>query len=183
MNKSKIIVIEGTDGSGKATQTKLLMEHLEKEGFKVFTTSFPKYESDSSALVKMYLNGEIAENANGVNAKAASMFYAADRYATLSYSTPSLPTAFPFAAILNSSYSSAKEYVSSAYTMSVSSLCNSLFTVSISATSATSTDSTATSVALTFVAGTEEITNATESIIEIIFFFCKHNVFLHKVYS
>lgn len=82
MKKSKIIVIEGTDGSGKATQTKLLMERLEKEGLKVFTTSFPKYESDSSALVKMYLNGQITENANGVSAKAASVFYAADRYIT-----------------------------------------------------------------------------------------------------
>lgn len=82
MSKSKIIVIEGTDGSGKATQTKLLKERLEKEGCKVFTTSFPKYESDSSALVKMYLNGQITENANGVSAKAASVFYAADRYIT-----------------------------------------------------------------------------------------------------
>jgi len=82
MNKSKIIVIEGTDGSGKATQTKLLMDLLEKEGCKVFTTSFPNYDSDSSALVKMYLNGQISENANGVSAKAASVFYAADRYIT-----------------------------------------------------------------------------------------------------
>ena len=82
MEKSKIIVIEGTDGSGKATQTKILMERLEKEGCKVFTTSFPKYESDSSALVKMYLNGEITEKANGVSPKAASVFYAADRYIT-----------------------------------------------------------------------------------------------------
>lgn len=82
MNKSKIIVIEGTDGSGKATQTKLLMERLEKEKCKVFTTSFPNYESNSSALVKMYLNGEITETANGVSAKAASVLYAADRYIT-----------------------------------------------------------------------------------------------------
>lgn len=82
MDKSKIIVIEGTDGSGKATQTKLLMERLQKEGYKVFTTSFPKYDSDSSALVKMYLNGRITEKATGVSAKAASVFYAADRYIT-----------------------------------------------------------------------------------------------------
>lgn len=82
MEKSKIIVIEGTDGSGKATQTKLLMQRLEKEGCRVFTTSFPKYDSSSSALVKMYLDGQITENANGVSAKAASVFYAADRYIT-----------------------------------------------------------------------------------------------------
>lgn len=82
MDKSKIIVIEGTDGSGKATQTKLLMERLKEEGYNIFTTSFPKYDSDSSALVKMYLNGKITENANGVSPKAASVFYAADRYIT-----------------------------------------------------------------------------------------------------
>ncbi len=82
MSKSKIIVIEGTDGSGKATQTELLAEHLKQDGHKVFTTSFPKYDSDSSALVKMYLNGQITENANDVSAKAASVFYAADRYIT-----------------------------------------------------------------------------------------------------
>lgn len=82
MNRSKIVVIEGTDGSGKATQTKLLMERLKAEGYKVYTTSFPNYESQSSALVKMYLGGEISPDASGVDAKAASIFYAADRYIT-----------------------------------------------------------------------------------------------------
>ena len=82
MKDSKIIVIEGTDGSGKQTQTKLLMERLKKEGYKVYTTSFPNYDSQSSALVKMYLGGNITSDANGVSAKAASIFYAADRYIT-----------------------------------------------------------------------------------------------------
>lgn len=82
MKDSKIIVIEGTDGSGKQTQTRLLMERLEKEGYNMYTTSFPNYDSDSSALVKMYLGGYITPNANGVSAKAASVFYAADRYIT-----------------------------------------------------------------------------------------------------
>lgn len=82
MKDSKIIVIEGTDGSGKQTQTKLLMERLKKEGYEVYTTSFPNYDSDSSALVKMYLGGYITPDANGVSAKAASIFYAADRYIT-----------------------------------------------------------------------------------------------------
>lgn len=82
MKDSKIIVIEGTDGSGKQTQTKLLMERLKKEGYEVYTTSFPNYDSDSSALVKMYLAGDITHDANGVSAKAASIFYAADRYIT-----------------------------------------------------------------------------------------------------
>ena len=82
MSNSKIIVIEGTDGSGKATQTKMLMDKLKEQGMRVYTTSFPNYESRSSELVKMYLAGEIAENANDVSAKAASIFYAADRYIT-----------------------------------------------------------------------------------------------------
>ena len=82
MEKSKIIVIEGTDGSGKATQTKILIEKLKALGKKVYNISFPKYESTSSSLVKMYLAGEIAENANDISAKAASIFYAADRYIT-----------------------------------------------------------------------------------------------------
>ena len=78
----KLIVIEGLDGSGKATQTKLLYESLLAEGKRVRRISFPDYESDSSALVKMYLNGEFGKNPNDVNAYAASAFYAVDRYAS-----------------------------------------------------------------------------------------------------
>lgn len=80
--KGKIIVIEGTDGSGKQTQAKLLKERLEKEGYVVYSTSFPNYPSDSSAAVRMYLNGEIKKEAKDVSAKAASAFYAVDRYIT-----------------------------------------------------------------------------------------------------
>lgn len=78
----KIIVIEGTDGSGKQTQTRLLKERLEKEGYEVYTTSFPNYESNSSAAVKMYLGGEISGHANEVSPKAAATFYGIDRYIT-----------------------------------------------------------------------------------------------------
>lgn len=78
----KIIVIEGTDGSGKQTQAKLLKERLEQEGYTVYSTSFPNYPSDSSAAVRMYLNGQIKEKAEQVSAKAASVFYAVDRYIT-----------------------------------------------------------------------------------------------------
>lgn len=78
----KIIVIEGTDGSGKQTQTALLKQSLENMGYDVYTISFPNYESPSSALVKMYLNGDISNTANEVSAEAASIFYAADRYIT-----------------------------------------------------------------------------------------------------
>jgi len=80
--KGKIIVIEGTDGSGKQTQAARLKQRLEQEGYCVYTNSFPNYSSDSSAAVKMYLNGQIRSNANDISAKAASIFYATDRYIT-----------------------------------------------------------------------------------------------------
>lgn len=80
--RGKLIVIEGLDGSGKATQAKLLCESLEKQGLNVRKVSFPDYDSESSALVKMYLNGEFGNDPNDVNAYAASAFYAVDRYAS-----------------------------------------------------------------------------------------------------
>lgn len=80
--KGKIIVIEGTDGSGKQTQAKRLREKLTEAGYTVYASSFPNYESDSSAAVRMYLKGEIKEKAEDVSAKAASIFYAVDRYIT-----------------------------------------------------------------------------------------------------
>lgn len=78
----KLIVIEGLDGSGKATQARLLFEELLKVGKAVRKVSFPDYASDSSALVKMYLNGEFGTDPSDVNAYAASTFYAADRFAS-----------------------------------------------------------------------------------------------------
>lgn len=78
----KIIVVEGTDGSGKQTQTALLKEKILKKGYEIYSTSFPNYDSNSSALVKMYLNGEITDKAEDVSAEAASTFYAMDRYVT-----------------------------------------------------------------------------------------------------
>lgn len=78
----KLLVIEGVDGSGKATQTALLHQALTQLGYTVQRTSFPNYDSPSSSLIKMYLNGEFGENANSVNAFAASAFYAVDRFAT-----------------------------------------------------------------------------------------------------
>lgn len=77
----KIIVIEGLDGSGKATQTKLLFEKLQKKGKPVKRLEFPNYDSPSSALVKMYLGGEFGDKPSDVNAYAASAFYAVDRAA------------------------------------------------------------------------------------------------------
>ena len=77
--KSKIIVIEGLDGSGKATQTKLLAERLASQGLKVRRLEFPNYDSPGSAPVRMYLNGEFGDSPDAVNAYAASAFYAVDR--------------------------------------------------------------------------------------------------------
>ena len=81
VTRSKLIVIEGLDGSGKATQTKLLAEKLSARGFKVRRLEFPDYGSPSSAPVKMYLNGEFGSKPEDVNAYAASAFYAVDRVA------------------------------------------------------------------------------------------------------
>lgn len=78
----KLIVIEGADGSGKATQTTRLFERLRNLRVNVLRVSFPNYESESSALIKMYLRGDFGGNPEDVNAYAASMFYAVDRFAS-----------------------------------------------------------------------------------------------------
>ena len=82
MKQSKLIVIEGLDGSGKATQTKLLAEKLRAQGMRVRQLTFPDYESPSSSLVRMYLGGAFGDRPGDVNAYAASAFYAVDRAAS-----------------------------------------------------------------------------------------------------
>lgn len=78
----KIIVIEGLDGSGKATQTDLLYQKLISMGKNVRKLTFPCYDSESSALIKMYLGGELGDKPDDVNPYAASAFYAVDRAAS-----------------------------------------------------------------------------------------------------
>lgn len=78
----KLIVIEGTDGSGKKTQTDKLYARMVQEKLNVRKIEFPDYESESSALVKMYLRGEFGQNPSDVNPYAASAFFAVDRYAS-----------------------------------------------------------------------------------------------------
>lgn len=78
----KLIVIEGTDGSGKSTQFRLLSEHLEKDAVAFKHLVFPRYSEESSALIRMYLGGQFGKKPTDVNAYAASSFYAADRYAS-----------------------------------------------------------------------------------------------------
>lgn len=85
--KGRLIVIEGLDGSGKATQAALLADALQNRfgnSRKVLKISFPDYENRSSTLVRMYLDGEIGSLAE-VNPYAASSFYSLDRY--ISYQT------------------------------------------------------------------------------------------------
>lgn len=78
----KLIVIEGTDGSGKSTQFRLLSEHLEKDQVAFRHLVFPRYQEESSALIRMYLGGVFGDKPADVNAYAASAFYAVDRYAS-----------------------------------------------------------------------------------------------------
>ena len=78
----KLIVIEGTDGSGKSTQFRLLSQHLEADGVAFRHLVFPRYDQESSALIRMYLGGAFGGSPASVNAYAASSFYAADRFAS-----------------------------------------------------------------------------------------------------
>lgn len=82
MAHGKLITIEAGDGSGKATQTRELTKRLKLEGYRVVSVEYPDYKADSSALVRMYLNGSFGSHANDVDAYGASAFFAVDRYAS-----------------------------------------------------------------------------------------------------
>ncbi|RMD51989.1 thymidylate kinase [Candidatus Parcubacteria bacterium] len=79
IRKGKFIVIDGTDGSGKATQTQLLINALQKENIAVKSISFPRYGEKSCGPVEQYLSGKYG-SADEVDAKVASILYAIDRY-------------------------------------------------------------------------------------------------------
>lgn len=79
---STFIAIDGLDGSGKETQSNRLVNHLKIEGYTVRSLSFPMYQSESSALVRMYLDGKLGSRPSDTNAYAASTFFACDRYAS-----------------------------------------------------------------------------------------------------
>ena len=86
MNRGKLIVIEGTDCSGKATQSEILYNRLSENGYKIFKTSFPMYDTPTGKIIGgPYLGKEhiclgwFKEGANNVPAKVASLYYAADR--------------------------------------------------------------------------------------------------------
>ena len=78
-DRCKLIVIDGLDGSGKATQCARLCETLSGMGYRVRPLTFPDYDSPASEPVKMYLHGQLGSSPDDVNAYAASSFYAVDR--------------------------------------------------------------------------------------------------------
>lgn len=80
--RGKLIVFEGTDGSGKATQSRLLCERLARENIPYQHINFPRYGKPSAAMVQEYLDGNLGKHPGDVNAYAASLFYAMDRYAS-----------------------------------------------------------------------------------------------------
>ncbi len=80
VNSGKFIVLDGGDGSGKGTQTKLLVERLRKEGYAVEMADFPQYGTWSAHFVEKYLRGEFGQS-HEISAKKGSLFYALDRYA------------------------------------------------------------------------------------------------------
>ena len=80
--RGKLIVFEGTDGSGKATQTALLCRELETRGVPFRKLEFPRYGEESSALLRLYLNGAFGTDPADVNAYAAATFYSVDRFAS-----------------------------------------------------------------------------------------------------
>ena len=84
MKKGKLIVIEGTDCSGKQTQTNLLVEHLKELGYKAISFGFPNYASPTGKIIgEAYLgkHGEsyFTEGIENVDPKISSLYYAADR--------------------------------------------------------------------------------------------------------
>lgn len=81
MEKGKLIVLEGIDGSGKSANYKRICQHLEEDGIEYNHIVFPRYDNDSSALIRMYLGGQFGSNPADVNAYTASTFYAVDRFA------------------------------------------------------------------------------------------------------
>ena len=78
----KLIVLEGTDGSGKATQTAALLQRLQQEGIDCRKIEFPRYDQESSVMIRAYLRGDFGSHPGDVNAYAASTFYAVDRFAS-----------------------------------------------------------------------------------------------------
>ena len=78
----KLLVLEGTDASGKSTQFERLCQALDERKICYRRLVFPRYQEESSALIRMYLNGQFGSHPDDVNAYTASTFFAVDRYAS-----------------------------------------------------------------------------------------------------
>ena len=82
MSKGKLIVLEGIDGSGKSAHYRRICEKFKRDGIAYDHIVFPRYDKDSSALIRMYLSGQFGSHPNDVNAYTASTFFAVDRFAS-----------------------------------------------------------------------------------------------------
>ena len=82
MSKGKLIVIEGLDGSGKATQAKLLCETLAQRGIAYREIDFPRYGNPFAEPANLYLHGALGSDPGDVNAYASSVLFAVDRFAS-----------------------------------------------------------------------------------------------------
>ena len=82
LSKGRLIVLEGIDGSGKSSQYRRICARMEKDGIDYNHIVFPRYDKESSALIRMYLSGQFGTHPDDVNAYTASTFYAVDRFAS-----------------------------------------------------------------------------------------------------
>ncbi len=83
MKKGLFFVIDGTDGSGKGTQVRMLHKVLAELGHKVKIYDFPQYGNISADMVAAYLNGSFGQDPKDVPAEVATMFFAIDRWSVM----------------------------------------------------------------------------------------------------
>lgn len=81
MANGKLIVLEGIDGSGKSAQYRRICEKLKRDEIEYTHIVFPRYDNESSALIRLYLSGAFGQRPDDVNAYTASTFFAVDRFA------------------------------------------------------------------------------------------------------